>query len=67
MDWLNQVGDFANSAASATKSFSDAFNGQKQTDKVENKAKGDMNWTYIGLALGGVLVVAVVLRLVFRR
>ena len=64
---LDSFGGFAKDVASATATVKNAFKDDEPADRKEAKALGKMDWQTIGLALGGVLVVAVVLRLVFRK
>jgi hypothetical protein len=64
---LESLGGFAKDVASATATAKNAFKEDEPADRKEAKAKGMMNWQTIGLALGGVLAVALILKIAFRK
>ena len=64
---LDSLGGFAKDVASATATAKNAFKEDEPADRKEAKTKGAMNWQTIGLALGGVLAVAIILKIVFRK
>ena len=64
---LESLGGFAKDVASATATAKNAFKEDEPADRKEAKTNGAMNWQTIGLALGGVLAVAIILKIVFRK
>ena len=64
---LDSLGGFAKDVASATSTVKNAFKDDEPDDRKTAKALGAMNWQTIGLALGGVLAVALILKIAFRR
>ncbi len=66
-DQLSALGGFAKDVASSVATVKNAFKEDEPADLKEAKVSGAMNYQTIGLALGGVLVAAIVLRLAFRK
>jgi hypothetical protein len=68
MDYsLEALGGFAKDVASSVTTVKNAFKEDEPADRKEAKAAGAMNHQTIALALGGVLVVAIILRIAFRK
>ena len=67
MNWFQQLGEAAGGAADAANKWKSVFNSTAGEDKVAAKADGAFSPKMIALSLGGVLVVAIVLKLVFRK
>lgn len=67
MNFLDQIGSFADSAGGAAMKWKSVFASTAGEDKVAAKADGAFSPKMIAIALGGVLVVAIVLKLVFRK
>ena len=65
--YLEQLGGFAKDVAGAVATGKNAFKEDQPADQKEAKDKGDFKWQPIAIALGGVLVVAVLLKIVFRK
>jgi hypothetical protein len=66
MDW-ESLGGFVKDVGGAVSQNVNAFKSDEPADRKEAKAAGMMNWQTIGLALGGVLVVALILKFAFRK
>lgn len=64
---LESLGNFATNLGGAVATARNAFKEDEPADRKEAKAAGMMNWQTIGLALGGVLVVAIILKFAFRK
>ena len=66
IDW-GGLGSFLTDTAKATASVTDAFKGQQRTDLTAAQTKSNFQWQPIALALGGVVVVALLLKFAFRK
>lgn len=64
--WAEKVVGGITDAGTIWESFTDVLNPDTK-DKEEIKAKEAWNWRPIAIALGGVVVVVVVLKMVLRR
>jgi hypothetical protein len=66
-NWLDSFGGFASEVANAAGQVADVFGNRKTEDIKREEAKADFKWQPIALALGGVVVVALVLKFAFRK
>ena len=66
MDWAQKITDNVKGAGSVVDAFRDALDPDRK-DVAETKAAEKWNWRPIAIALGGVVVVAIVLRMVFKK
>lgn len=64
--WAEKIAGGITDAGTIFDSFTDVLNPETR-DKKEVKAKEAWNWRPIAIALGGVVVVVVILKLVMRR
>ncbi len=64
--WADKISRGITDAGTIAKSFTDVLTPETK-DKAELKAKEAWNWRPIAIALGGVVVVVVILKLVMRR
>ena len=68
MDYsLGDIGGLFKDVASAVSTGKNAFKEDQPDDQKVAKAKGALQWQPIAIALGGVLVVAILLKLAFRK
>lgn len=66
-NWLKSFGGFAADVADAAGQVSNVFSDRKPQDIKAEEAKADFKWQPIALALGGVVVVALLLKFAFRK
>jgi hypothetical protein len=66
MEWSKTITDNLKGAGSVVDAFRDALDPDRK-DVADTKAAEKWNWRPIAIALGGVVVVAIVLRMVFRK
>lgn len=64
--WADKIAGGITDAGTIFDSFTDVLN-RDTADKQEVKAKESWNWRPIAIALGGVVVVVVVLKFVMRK
>lgn len=67
MEYLDSLGGFAKDVASAVATGKNAFKEDEPADRKDARAKGEIKWQPIAIALGGVVVVAILLKLAFRK
>jgi hypothetical protein len=65
--WADKIVGGINDVGSVTDAFRDALDGSARDDVKKDEAKAAWNWRPIAIALGGVVVVVIVLKFVMRR
>ncbi len=66
-DFANELGSAAGSVGGAVRAYRDVFDGKEGKDVRDAKAESAWSPKTLAMILGGVLAVAIVLRLAFRR
>lgn len=65
--WADKIVDGINDVGAVTDAFRDALDGSAREDVKKDQAKAEWNWRPIAIALGGVVLVVVILKFVMRR
>jgi hypothetical protein len=65
--WADKIVGGINDVGSVTDAFRDALDGNAREDVKKDEEKAAWKWQPIALALGGVVLVVVVLKFVMKR
>ena len=65
--WAEKIVGGIKDVGSVTDAWRDALDGSAREDVKQDEAKAAWNWRPISIALGGVVVVVVILRFMMKR